>query len=120
MIGSDPRGDMGRLQGKLAHEELSATVGLYRLVFRGITAPVWLPFYLWRRYRQGRAWQEAMADYVRAQVEKGVDDPKKMALGWVKLHPDRYPLGEFDPALPKVEKGFKEILSRVRGQRRAW
>ena len=55
----DPRkydrwAQMGRAEGRAAQEQLSDTVAVFRLLFRLITLPLWLPVKLWLRYRRKR------------------------------------------------------------------
>ena len=55
----DPRrhdrwAQMGRAEGRAAHDQLSDTVAVLRLLFKLITLPLWLPVKLWSWYRRKR------------------------------------------------------------------
>ena len=41
---------------------------------------------------------------------------EEIAIGWMKTKSDRYPLGEYDPRLPKVRRTFQSSLERNRDQ----
>ncbi len=106
----DPRGDFGRLEGKAAHDLLSDNVTFFRLIIRVVLLPIWLPMLLYRR-RQRHA---EMVYFSQSLAVRGAKDAREVAVRWALEHPSDYVLGEYDPALRKVEKRFRKILRRHR------
>ena len=88
-------------------------VEVFRFLFRISILPVWLPFYLYGNLRQRRA----MARFAKERLQyRLVKDAviNEIAVDWAKANPRRYPLGEYDPGLRKLQRTFKKILARTR------
>jgi hypothetical protein len=107
----DWRTHMGRYEGRVAHEALSDQVTFWRVVFRILAFPVWFPFYL-RRVEKRR--REMMGFAVEQARNRLITDElvKEISLAWVKAHADRYPLAEYDPRLPGLQRTFRSMLKR--------
>lgn len=112
----DPRFDwrfeMGHQEG-LALTLMLKDVEVFRIFFRIATLPVWLPFNLYRVLRRRRE----MARFAKARLKNRlVKDSviNEMAVDWAKANPGRYPLGEYDPGVRKLQRTFKKILARGR------
>ena len=106
----DRRGDFGRLEGKAAADQLSDTITAFRLLFRIATLPIWVPMYFYRRRRR----HANMVAFSQSLAVRGAKDAREVAIRWALEHPNEYVLGEYDPALRKVEKAFRKILRRNR------
>ncbi len=109
------RGELGRMEGKAAHDTLSDQVGAVRLLFRLLLLPFWLPFYLVRVQRR----RKEMITFALEQTRNRVPSERlaeEISIAWVKKKSDRYPLGEYDPRLPRVRRTSQSILDRNRNQ----
>ena len=112
----DPRFDwrfeMGHQEG-LALTRMLKDVEVFRFFFRIATLPVWLPFHLYGVVRQ----RHEMARFAKTRLKNRlVKDTviNEMAVDWAKYNPGRYPLGEYDPGVRKLQRTFKKILARGR------
>lgn len=109
------RGELGRMEGKAAHDTLSDQVNAVRLLFRLLLLPFWLPFYLMRVQRRRKEMIAFALEQTRNRVpSEGLAE--EISIAWVNMKSDRYPLGEHDPRLPKVRRTFQSILDRDRNQ----
>ena len=105
------RGELGRMEGKAAHDTLSDQVNAFRVLFRLLLSPFWLPFYLLRVQRR----RKEMIAFALEQSKNSIPSERlaeEISIAWVKMKPDRYPLGEYDPRLSKVRRTFESILGR--------
>ena len=108
----DPFGEGGRLYGRAAHDQLSDTVSVFKLLFRVVTLPVWLPRLLWSKYRRGRE----MDEFALKMAERRADE-REIALAWVEGHSIEYPFGEYDPGFAKLQRRFRRVLEARRQSR---
>ena len=109
------RGELGRMEGKAAHDTLSDQVSAVRVLFRLLLIPFWLPFYLvgvQRRRKEMIAF--ALEQSKNRFPSEGLAE--EISIAWVKMKSDRYPLGEYDPRLPKVRRTIQSILDRNRNR----
>ena len=105
------RGELGRMEGKAAHDMLSDQVSAFRILFRLLFSPFWLPFYVMRVQRR----RKYMIAFALDQSKNSIPSERlaeEISIAWVKMNSDRYPLGEYDPRLPKVRRTFQSILDR--------
>ena len=105
----DWRAEIGRHEGRVAHEVFGDQMSLLRLLLRLITLPVWLPFYLYGVAKRRRETKVFVLERARNRF---VDDAlvNEIALAWAESHPDEYPLGEYDPGLGKLRQRFRRII----------
>ncbi len=109
------RGELGRMEGKAAQDTLSDQVIAVRILFRLLLIPFWLPFYLLGVHRRRKEMIAFALQHARNRVtSEGLAE--EISIAWVKMKPDRYPLAEHDPRLPKVRRTFQSILDRNRNQ----
>lgn len=109
------RGELGRMEGKAAHDTLSDQVSAVRILFRLLLIPFWLPFYLMRVQRRRKEMIAFALEHSRNRVSSdGLAE--EISIAWVKMKSDRYPLAEYDPRFPKVRRTFQSILDRNRDQ----
>ena len=109
------RGELGRMEGKAAHDTLSDQVSAFRLLFRLLLLPFWLPFYLIRIQRRRKEMiLFALEQSKNRFLTEGLVE--EISIAWVKMKSDRYPLGEYDARLAKVRRTFQSILERDRNQ----
>ena len=109
------RGELGRIEGKAAHDILSDQVAAVRILFRLLLFPFWLPFYLIRVQRRRREMIAFALKQTRNRVpSEGLAE--EVSIAWVKMKSDRYPLGGYDPRLVKVRRTFQSVLDRNRNQ----
>ena len=109
------RGELGRMEGRAAHDTLSDQVTAFRLLFRLLLFPFWLPFYLLRVQRR----RKEMIVFALEQSKNKFRSEglaEEISIAWVKMKSNRYPLGEYDPRLPKVRRTFQTILERNRNR----
>lgn len=107
----DWRAELGRHEGKAAHEALSDQITVFRVIFRIILSPIWLPIWFWKVEKRRRM----MREFAMAHVNnRAIDDDliHEIVLEWVAAHPDRYPLGEYDVRLHRLHRTFYSILNR--------
>ena len=104
---SDPFGEGGRLYGRALDTQFGDTMSVTRFVLKALTLPFWIPFWLLKRYRirrdmirMGQHWQG-----------RGLSC-REMAVRWAEQFPHEYPLGEYDPRLPKLEIRFRKFLEK--------
>ena len=107
------RGELGRLEGRAAHDTLSDQVTAFRLLFRLLLFPFWLPFYLLGVQRRRKEMIAFAMELSRNRVPSEAL-AKEISIAWVSMKSDRYPLGEYDPRLSKVRRTFQSILDRNR------
>ena len=110
----DRRGDFGRLEGKAAADQLSDTITAFRLLFRIVTLPIWVPIWVPMYFYRRRRRHANMVAFSQSLAVRGAKDAREVAVRWALEHPNEYVLGEYDPALRKVEKAFRKILRRNR------
>lgn len=109
------RGELGRMEGKAAHDTLSDQVTAFRFFFRLLLIPFWLPFYLVRVQRRRKEMIAFAMEHSKNMVpHEGLAE--EVSIAWVKMKSDRYPLGEYDPRLSKLRRTFQSILDRNRDQ----
>ena len=77
------------------------------MILKALTLPFWVPFWLIKRHRirqdmirMGKHWQE-----------RGLSC-REMAVRWAERIPHEYPLGEYDPRVPKLETRFRKLLEK--------
>ncbi len=109
----DWRAEVGRHEGRAAHEVFGDQMSLIRLLLRLITLPIWLPFYLYGVAKRRRVTKEFVLERARNRL---VDASliNEIALAWAEAHPEEYPLGEYDPGLGKLRSRFRRIIERDR------
>ncbi|MCH8062556.1 MAG: hypothetical protein IH861_08635 [Chloroflexi bacterium] len=109
------RGELGRMEGRAAHDTLSDQVTAFRIFFRLLLLPFWLPFYFVRVQRRRK---EMIAFTLERSKNSFYPEglAEEISIAWVKMKSDRYPLGEYDPRLPKVRRTFQSILDRNRNR----
>ena len=107
--GWDWRAELGRHEGKAAHSALDDQISVFKFAGKLLTLPVRLPLYLRRvilrrremiRFAQERSTNRLVSDELVREV----------SLSWVEAHPDRYPLGEYDPRMRRLQQTFERIL----------
>ena len=98
----DPRGERGRLLGREGLHTHKGLMGVYKLIFRLVFFPIWLPVFL-RRRRIRRLMQ---AEFAEACIRDRVTDPLQIALKWIEAHPDD------TPSFHTVEDTFRKLLAR--------
>ncbi len=107
------RGELGRMEGKAAHDTLSDQVSAFRIFFRLLLIPFWLPFYLVGVQRR----RKEMIAFALEQSKNRISSEglaEEIGIAWVRMKSDRYPLAEYDPRLPRVRRTFQSILDRSR------
>ncbi len=109
------RGELGRMEGKAAHDTLSDQVTAFRFLFRLLLFPFWLPFYLARVQRRRKEMIAFALEQTRNRAPSG-GLAEEICIAWVKIKSDRYPLAEYDPRFTKVRRTFQSILDRNRNQ----
>ena len=107
---SDRMGEWAKASNKANLDGAKFDAGVYRLLGRILTLPIWLPFWLWGRQKRKRE----MAEFAEALAANRITGPKEIALKWVEAHPRDYPWGEYSLALPPLEAEFQRILARRR------
>ena len=107
----DWRAELGKHEGRSAHEALSDQVTAFRILFRIVLIPIWLPIWFWKVERRRRVMHAFAIEHLGNRT---VDDDAvhEIVLAWANTFPDRYPLGEYDPRLRKLHNTFKRILER--------
>ena len=109
------RGELGRMEGRAAHETLSDQVTAFRLLFRVLLSPFWLPFYVVGVQRRRKEMVAFALEKSKNRIfSEGLAE--EISIAWVQMKSDRYPLGEYDPRLPKVRRTFQSILDRSRNR----
>ena len=109
------RGELGRMEGRAAHDTLSDQVTAFKLLFRLLLLPFWLPLYLLRIQRRRKEMIVFALEHSKNSFNpEGLAE--EISLAWVNMKSDRYPLGEYDPRLTKVRRTFQSILERNRSQ----
>ncbi len=105
----DWRSEVARLDTSASHENLRTQVTIFRWILRLIFLPFWLPFYLRDVVKRRRELKEFVLERARNRL---VDDAlvDEIALAWAEAHPEDYPLGEYDPGLGKLRRGFRRII----------
>ena len=109
----DWRTELDRQEARAAHEVFGDQMSLFRLLFRVITLPFWLPFYLLKVIKRRRE----LRTFVSAKAEnRFVNESlsREIALAWVEEHPQEYPYGEYDPGFPKFRRRVKGMVERNR------
>ena len=106
-LNSDPFGEGGRLYGRALDTQFGDTVSVTRFVLKVLTLPLWLPFWLRKRYRirkemirLGQGWQECGLSH------------REIAVRWAERFPQEYPLGEYDPGVRRLEARFGKLLKK--------
>ena len=111
--GWDWRAELGRHEGRAAHEAFNDQMSVLRFVIKLVTLPVRVPLYVRRIILRRR-------DMIRFAQERSMDRlvsdelAREVSLQWVKAHPRRYPLGEYDPRLAKLQRTFECMMRRQR------
>ncbi|MCH8063788.1 MAG: hypothetical protein IH861_14935 [Chloroflexi bacterium] len=109
------RGELGRMEGRAAHDTLSDQVTAFRIFFRLLLFPFWLPFYFVRVQRRRKEMIIFALEQSRNRIHsEGLAE--EISIAWVKMKSDRYPLGEYDPRFTKVRRTFQSILDRNRNR----
>ena len=109
----DWRSEVARLDASASRENLSTQVSIFRFVLRVIFLPVWLPFYLYGVMKRRRV----MRQFVLGRAKNRLVDASlinEIALVWAEVHPEEYPLGEYDPGLGKLRSRFRRIIENDR------
>ena len=109
----DWRGPLARLQTRAGVEARNDNRELFWLVLRAVTVPLWLPLYIFDRFKQRRLMIALANDIARNRIvsERLIEEA---ATAWVELQPHKYPLGKYDPKFASVIKQFRKILNRRR------
>ena len=110
----DWRAEIGRHEGRAAHEAFGDQMSLLRLLVRVVLLPFWLPFYILGVINKRREIKAFVLERARNRL---VSDllVNEIAVEWAEAHPDEYPLGEYDPGLAKLRPRFRRIIE---GERR--
>ena len=110
----DWRAEIGRHEGRAAHEAFGDQMSLLRLLVRVILLPLWLPFYIFGVIKKRREIKAFVLERARNRL---VSDllVNEIAVAWAEANPDEYPLGEYDPGLAKLRPRFRRIIE---GERR--
>ena len=111
--GWDWRAEIGRHEGRAAHEALDDQISVFRFLFRLLTLPVRLPLYVGRVFMRRRL-MIRFAHEMSRDRPISQDTAREVSLSWVKSHPDRYPLGEYDPRMRRLQDSFERILRRLK------
>lgn len=104
----DPRGELGKHEGRAAADQLSDSVSVIRFLLHAAAFPIWIPLMLYRRQQRHRR----MVGFSQSLAVRGAKDTREIAIRWALEHPDDYVLGEYDPKIRKAEKEFRKILRR--------
>lgn len=109
--GWDWRAELGKHEARAAHEAFDDQVSLFRLVGKLLALPVRIPLYLrkvsLRRREMLRFAQEQSMDRIMSD-----ELTREVSLQWVESHPEQYPLGEYDPRLPRLQRTFQTMMGR--------
>ena len=110
----DWRAEIGRHEGRAAHEAFGDQMSLLRLLVRVVLLPFWLPFYLLGVIKKRREIKAFVLERARNRL---VSDllVNEIAVAWAEANPDEYPLGEYDPGLAKLRPRFRRVIE---GERR--
>ncbi len=110
----DWRAEIGRHEGRAAHEVFGDQMSLLRLLVRVILLPFWLPFYILGVIKKRREVKAFVLERARNRL---VSDllVNEIAVEWAEANPGEYPLGEYDPGLAKLRPRFRRIIE---GERR--
>ena len=110
----DWRAEIGRHEGRAAHEAFGDQMSLLRLLVRVILLPFWLPFYIFGVIKKRREIKAFVLERARNRL---VSDllVNEIAVAWAEANPDEYPLGEYDPGLAKLRPRFRRVIE---GERR--
>ncbi|MCH2315862.1 MAG: hypothetical protein MK524_05585 [SAR202 cluster bacterium] len=112
--GRDPRAFyQGMNEGRLAQGSMDDWVMALRFFFRLVTLPIWLPYKGWKIIRLRRE----MAEFAAARGRNliiGDRAVREVTLAWVEDHPHEFVLGEYDPAVTKLQSAFKKLMDRRR------
>ena len=110
----DWRAEIGRHEGRAAHEAFGDQMSLLRLLVRVILLPLWLPFYLLGVIKKRREIKAFVLERARNRL---VSDllVNEIAVAWAEANPDEYPLGEYDSGLAKLRPRFRRVIE---GERR--
>ena len=110
----DWRAEIGRHEGRAAHEAFGDQMSLLRLLVRVILLPLWLPFYIFGVIKKRREIKAFVLERARNRL---VSDllVNEIAVAWAEANPDEYPLGEYDPGLAKLRPRFRRVIE---GERR--
>ena len=109
----DWRAELGRHEGRSAHETLNDQIAVFRLLFRLLILPIWLPMWFWRVEKRRRE----MRDFALERLgDRTPDDEaiREVVLAWAEAHKDRYPLGEYDPRLGRLHRTLRNMLAKGR------
>ena len=91
------------MYGRALDSHFSDSMFVFRMILKALT----LPFWLIKRHRirqdmirMGKHWQK-----------RGLSC-REMAVRWAERIPHEYPLGEYDPRVPKLETRFRNFLEK--------
>ena len=109
----DWRSELARHDGRASLEEVSAQAFIFRLLFRVITLPFWLPFKLLKVIRRRKELSTFVLSNARNRL---VNDSliHEIALAWVEENPQEFPYGEYDPGFRKFRLRVKKMVERER------
>ena len=110
----DWRAEIGRHEGRAAHEAFGDQMSLLRILVRVVLLPFWLPFYILGVIKKRREIKAFVIDRARNRLVND-DLIREITLAWVEGHPDEYPLGEYDPEFRKLSRRFRGMIERERG-----
>ncbi len=99
----DPKGNIGRLYGRAAHEQQRDMMAFFRLVVRLPFLPVLLPMALMRRRRRGRE----QVGFAEACISEGETDHRLIATRWVEAHPEEF------ASFQRIQRRFRSIVRRT-------
>ena len=100
-------------EGRLAQGSMDDWVMALRFFFRLVTLPIWLPYKGWKIIRLRRE----MAEFAAARGRNLIISDRvvrEVTLAWVEDHPQEFVLGEYDPAVPKLQSASKKSMDRRR------
>lgn len=114
-MANSPRQDRntvgGTFQGKVALDAHADQMRTFRLIFRLLFLPLWLPYVLWKLRRRNRE-MIAFAARHSWKTINSVELVEEITLSWVKEHSRDYFYQEHDPKVPRLRRKFGKILER--------
>ena len=96
----DPKGEIGRLYGRAAHDQQSDLIAFFRLLVRLPLLPVLLPLALMRRRRRKRE----QIGFAEACMSEGEADHSQIATRWVEAHPEEF------ASFRRIQRQFRNIV----------
>lgn len=109
--GWDWRAELGHHEGRAAQETFNDQLSVFRFIFWVLTLPVRIPLTIRRIILRRR---EMIRFARKISMDRLVSDEliAEVCLQWVESHSDRYPLGQYDPRLRRLQRTFESIIRR--------